>query len=268
MKFSAIILAGDREAENPVARTAGVECKVLAPVNGVPMISRVTAALDKAESVENIIICGPKRSTFEKSDVLGKLCAQENIDWIEPGISPSSSAWQAMKHLSENSDPNRPVLVTTGDHALITPEMIDYFCNTSAAKGCDVTAALARADKVNQAFPRTRRTVYKLKDGGFCSCNLFGFLTPKAGNAAQFWQSVEAKRKKPLYVVNSFGWLAAFKYIFGILTLKEGLKRISSCLGCRADVVIMPWPEAAVDVDTPADLEMVDEISRRCSEKT
>ena len=43
------------------------------------------------------------------------------------------------------------------------------------------------------------------------------------------------------------------KYLLGRLTLTEGLDRASRQLGFRAGAVLMPFPEAAVDVDTAAD---------------
>ena len=41
LPFTAIVLAGDRVPGDPVARAAGVPCKALAPVGGVPMVLRV-----------------------------------------------------------------------------------------------------------------------------------------------------------------------------------------------------------------------------------
>ena len=53
------------------------------------------------------------------------------------------------------------------------------------------------------------------------------------------------------------------KYLLGRLTLEEGLERASRQLGFRADAVLMPFPEAAVDVDTAADWQFVQGIVRK-----
>ena len=45
MSFTAVVLAGDRTADDPVARAAGVPCKALALVGGRPMVHRVLEAL-------------------------------------------------------------------------------------------------------------------------------------------------------------------------------------------------------------------------------
>ncbi len=255
--FSAVVLAGDRQGHNPVAKAAGVDCKVLAPVDSIPMILRVVETLERSVSVTDIVVCGPDRSTYEKSALFQALVKSSRIRWLEASTTPSTSAWNAMQSIPKD----RAVLLTTGDHALLSPEMVDFFCQSSMESRCDVTAALCPTERVKDAFPETKRTAYGLKDGSFCSCNLFSFLTPGSRNAALYWKQVEEKRKNPLKVIKTFGLIAALKYLAGMLTLSEGMDRISRCIGCRACAVIMPYPESAVDVDTPADLEMVSAIA-------
>jgi GTP:adenosylcobinamide-phosphate guanylyltransferase len=60
--FSAVVLAGDRSAGDPVARATGVSSKALTPVGGRPMVLRVLDALEAAREIENIVLCGPARS--------------------------------------------------------------------------------------------------------------------------------------------------------------------------------------------------------------
>ncbi|MGB4781436.1 hypothetical protein [Candidatus Methylomirabilis sp.] len=57
--MTAIVLAGDRVSDDPVARAAGVPCKALVPVGGVPMVLRVLGALAEAQAVGDRILCGP-----------------------------------------------------------------------------------------------------------------------------------------------------------------------------------------------------------------
>ncbi len=262
--FSAVVLAGDRQGHNPVARAAGVACKVFAPVDSTPMILRVVEALEISVNIADIVVCGPDRSTYEKSALLQALVKSNRIRWLEASVTPSTSAWNAMQSIPKH----RAILLTTGDHALLSPEMVDFFCQSSIESECDVTAALCPIERVKDAFPEIKRTAYGLKDGSFCSCNLFSFLTPESRNAALYWKQVEEKRKSPLKVIKTFGFIAALKYLTGILTLSEGMDRISRCIGCRACAVIMPYPESAVDVDTPADLELVSAIATERREKT
>jgi hypothetical protein len=53
--------------------------------------------------------------------------------------------------------------------------------------------------------------------------------------------------------------------LIGSLTLAEALDRISHRLGFRAGIVVMPFPEAAIDVDSVSDWHFVEQIAARTS---
>ena len=125
----------------------------------------------------------------------------------------------------------------------------------------DVLVALAAYKAVMQSYPGMRRTATRFQDGPFCGCNLFAILNARGRRAVDFWRQVEAERKKPWKMIHKLGWLVVMKYLAGRLTLAEGLERASQLLGLRADAVLMPFPEAAVDVDTPADWHFVEDLT-------
>ena len=93
----------------------------------------------------------------------------------------------------------------------------------------------------------------KFSDGEFCGCNLFAFLTPEGRRAANFWRKIEQERKKPLLVIGLLGWLAVIRYRLGLLPLEEALAKLSK----RMRAVILPYANAAIDVDSIADLMLV-----------
>jgi hypothetical protein len=152
------------------------------------------------------------------------------------------------------------ILVTTADHALLTAEMVDYFCSGARQSDKDVVAGLALHELVTAKYPETKRTAISLADASYCSCNLFGFLTPEARSAANFWRRVESQRKKTLRVIAAFGWLNLLLYFLKRPSLEEGLERISHRIGLRAGAVLLPFPEAAVDVDSLSDWKLVESI--------
>jgi hypothetical protein len=53
LPFTAIVLAGDCLPDDPVARAAGVPCKALVPVVGVPMVLRALSAPAAARAIGN-----------------------------------------------------------------------------------------------------------------------------------------------------------------------------------------------------------------------
>lgn len=257
--FTAIVLAADREADNPVAGAAGVACKALAPVGGVPMVIGVLEALAASEWVGERILCGPPRAVLEAEPVLRRLVDSGAVRWHANRPTPSESAHAVMVTLP----PERAVLLTTGDHALLGAPVVDDFCRRALASGRDLAVGLAPREAVSGAYPDSRRTAYRLADGAYCSCNLFAFMTPRSRAAADFWRHVERHRKNPLRVINAFGWGLLLRYLAGRLSLSEGLERISRRLGCAAGAVVLPFPEAAVDVDSVSDWHIARRAARR-----
>ena len=254
--FSAVVLAGDRRSSDPVAEAAGVSCKALIPVGGRPMVLRVLDALEAAQEIGPVVLCGPDKSAVDQEKELRLRVGSDKVRWLKSQPNPSSSTYHAMKSLSDST----PVLVTTADHALLTAEMVDYFCSRARNSDKEVVVGLALHELVMAKYPETKRTAIQLADGSYCSCNLFGFLTPEARSAAHFWRKVESQRKKTLRVIAGFGWLNVLLYLLKRPSLEEGLGRISKRLGLRAGAVVMPFPEAAVDVDTVSDWKLVESI--------
>jgi GTP:adenosylcobinamide-phosphate guanylyltransferase len=259
MRFNAIVLAADRGRNDPVATAAGVAAKCLTPIGGSPMVVRVVHALERSERVNTILLCGPAEQALRESPELRRMVSGDGVRWMAPGATPAKSAAAALAALPED----RPVLLTTGDHALLGPDMVRHFLDQACALGGDVAVALAPHELVQRAHPRTRRTVLKFSDGHYCGCNLFAFLSPRGRGMARLWQQVEAERKKPIRVVGLVGWGAMALYALRLLSLASAVRRVSRLADVSAGVVTMPFAEAAIDVDTVADLELVRSIVAR-----
>ena len=58
-------------------------------------------------------------------------------------------------------------------------------------------------------------------------------------------------------VIGLLGWWAVLRYQMGMLPLEEALAKLSKRLGLRLRVVILPYANAAVDVDSIADYALV-----------
>jgi len=257
IRFNAIVLAADRGRDDPVAAAAGVVAKCLTPVEGVPMVARVVRALQDSACIDTILLCGPAAGILQESPELRQLVDGDRVRWIAPLATPSSSAAAALAALPED----QPVLLTTGDHPLLRPDMVRHFLDQARAGGFDVAVALAPHDIVQRAYPRTRRTLLKFSDGHYCGCNLFAFLSPRGRAMVPLWRQVEDQRKRPVRVIGLVGWIAMLLYALGILSLAGALRRISRQTGLAAGAVTMPFAEAAIDVDSAADLDLARAIA-------
>ncbi len=254
--FTAVVLAGDRGPQDPVALATGASCKALSPVAGRPMIVRVLAALSQSAQVGKIVLSGPARPHLEQSPPLLQGIDADQWAWLAPAATPSTSAYAALQTVPKQV----PVLLTTADHALLRHEIVDHFCRSARRKSCDLAVAFVAHEQVTSAFPGMRRTASRFRDGGFCGCNLFAFMTPEARTAADFWCRVEHQRKHPWRMIRILGWRPLIGYLMRRLTLEATLEMLGRRLGIRICPILLPYPEAAVDVDKVSDHKAVERI--------
>lgn len=258
--FAALVLAGDRGPGDPVARAAGTPCKALAPVAGVPMVLRVLDALALSEAVGRVVLCGPARDALMQSSAVQARLRPGAVDWVAPGAGPSASAVAGLELLG-GAD---PVLITTADHALLGPALVDDFLGRAEASGGEVVVGLVRHEGVQAAFPETRRTVTRFRDGGFCGTNLFALPDPAGRRVVGYWQGVESRRKRPWRLIAAaLGPVALVQYGLGWLSVERAMARLSHHLGVQVKAVELTAPEAGLDVDTVADLHQAEALLAR-----
>ncbi|GMQ88989.1 MAG: nucleotidyltransferase family protein [Gammaproteobacteria bacterium] len=256
-RFTAIILAADRNAHDPLLEATGARCKALVKIDGTPMLQRVVTALLSSERVGTILLSGPAREHLASSEFLENALNSNQISWKAAGNSPSSSAWQVMQELAEET----PILITTADHPLLTAGIVDHFLDGAVQSGADLAVGIVTFPAVQNKFPKAKKTVTRFRDGDFCGCNLFAFLTPESRRVAAVWRRVEQQRKNPLRIISQLGWWSVLLYLLGWLTLDQALAKLSNRLDVSIRPVHLPFPEAAIDVDSIADQELVEEIT-------
>lgn len=254
--FTAVVLAGDRAPDDPVVEHSGACCKALVPVGGIPMVLRVLQALADSEYVGRLLLCGPSQSALAQSPELQAGIDSGAWQWMENRVSPSRSAAAALASLPESV----PVLLTTADHALLRSDIVDYFCGAAVQSGFDLAIALARYAEVMAANPGVERTGLRFGDDTYAGCNLFAFLTPSARRATDFWCRFEQERKRPWRLMRALGWLPVLRYLLGRLTLAQALDTLSIRLGTNVGPILLPFPEAAIDVDKVSDWRYVQRL--------
>ena len=113
------------------------------------------------------------------------------------------------------------------------------------------------ASPIEAAAPGTKRTYLRFADGAWSGCNVFLFATPRSIAALDLWAQVEADRKRPWRIVRRLGVGTLLRYLLGRLTLVQAIAHLGRLAGLDAAAVASPFGLAAVDVDKPADLDLV-----------
>lgn len=241
-----LILAGQRAGVvDPLLVNAGVEWKALLPILDIPMTDYVLGALDASAGLAKPYwVSGLSK------------------DLIDSGLnqSPSEDGPASSVVIAAEAGLPYPFMVTTCDHPLLTSDMVNHFLRESQASGADFTLGLATKDVIQPAYPHVKRTYLKFKNQHVSGCNLFYIANEKGLEAIKFWRVAQHDRKKPVKLARRLGIGMLLKYITGRLTLKMAFDYASKSLNIKAKPIILPFAEAAIDVDKPSDLELVTDI--------
>ena len=254
---TAILLAGARPIPDPLAIAAGVPVKPLAPVAGEPMINRPARALLDHPAIGQVIVLTQRADAFATDPATAWLGAHPRVRFERGGAGIASS----LLALMEAGDMPFPLLLTTADHVLLDRAMLDQFI--AEATGADVAVAMVERATLLARYPQSRRTWLKFRDGGWSGANIFWFGSEKARAVIALWQEVEQDRKKGWKILSAFGPLALIGALLRISTLRGGMARVGRRLGLVARLVAMAQPEACIDADKQADVDLIEAILAR-----
>lgn len=254
-QFASVVLAGERPGGSAFSRELGLAASVLVDVAGKSSLARVIDTLDSSPAIGRGVLCGPAEAVYNNTSEIRDILEDSSFSWMPPRTGPSASALAGIEKLDRF-----PVLLTAGDHALLTREIVEDFCDQASRQGADVVFGLTPYSGVREAFPESKRTVLRFSDGAWCGTNLFAILTPQGKAGPAFWSSLEADRKRPWRMARKIGPSLIFNYFLGRLTLERVLEALSRAMGCRVGCVVIDNPRVAVDVDSVADRDLAESI--------
>ena len=255
--MKAVLLAGDRPGGSRLAQATGVPAGALVPVAGQPCIARALAALRTAPSIDGGLIVGPDEATLRQSEALAALLAPGDYRRIAPAAAgPAESALRALDELHGAC----PILLTCADHALLSAETLERFVADALAADAQALVGLVRFERVMRRFPGSRRTRLRFRGASRCGANLFLLRDPAARQAIAFWRAMQQDRKRPWRIAARLGLGLSVRYALGQLSIAEAFDRLSAKAGCRIGWVEVDDPLAAVDVDSPQDLALAEQV--------
>lgn len=253
--YAALVLAGRRGSEDPFARSHGASHRALLEVAGVPMLERVVSALLRAHWVSSIRISIDDASVLDAVPALAAWRDRGSLALHPSQGSPARSVAHALASMDEER-----VLVTTADHPLLTGASIDRFLERAAATRADVAVGVVERAAFRDAEGSAARTWVRLRCGSYTGANLFAFQHARARRAAEFFARAERHRKRPWRMIAALGPGLAVEYLAGTLDLDGACQQISRSTGAKVRPVKLEEAAAAIDVDKPADLALVEKI--------
>lgn len=194
---------------------------------------------------------------------MGRVAVVGRGEWpaaltVEPGESIVENLRRGVAALAA---PDEELVVAAGDAPLINAAAVTRFVSACRTAGADLGYPVVPRPACEARFPGTRRTYVRLREGSFTGGNCF-YLTPAAVAPAVDWlERVYAARKRPLRLARLLGPGLLLRLVLGRAGIAEAQRAADRLLGLRARAIVCADdPELGVDVDKPADLELV----RRC----
>lgn len=243
-RTTAVVLAGRRDgATDPLAIAAGVTHKCLVPVAGQPMLLHVIDALAANPRIGEI------RVVIEQPALLGALAPLRGLigSGRLKGIGARPNLVDSVLASAEGAA--FPLLITTADNVLLTPDTVDEMIAGCAAAQADAAVAFTRRAFVLAAHPDGQRKFYRFADDAYSNCNTYWLRDRAALKAAETFRSGGQFVKHPLRIVGAFGLLNLLRFRFGIGTLEQAFARFSRRFRLRISPVILSDGAVAIDVD-------------------
>ncbi len=259
-RFTAIVLAASRRGPgDAVAQLQDKSHKCLIKLNGTAMIERVIQTVVDTPEISRIFI------SIEDPDVLRevpKVAAWLDSGTVVPIKSEGNLAESLFAAVEDIPDPY-PLIITAGDNALHTPDMLSHFCIEVGKGDADAYIGMTRAQLILDKYPEGARAFHQLKDDAYSSCNLYATTSRAGVNGAKPFATGGQFGKKPMRIAKGFGVLSLILYKLKLLTLEGVTHRISKAIGAKASAVLMPWAEGPIDVDNPKDFALVTKILKQ-----
>lgn len=249
----AVVLAGRRSGEDPLAEAAGAAHRALLDIEGEPMLLRVVRRLLSRPGLEHVLVNIDRPDLVEALPEWSAVVSSGRVSLLESTDSPSRSVLESLEAAGLDA---APVLVTTADHALLDDAMLDAFF-AGCSEDADLCLGLVPSAAIRARFPEAKRTYLPFRDERYSGANLFYFRTPASRAAAEFWQRVENDRKQPWKLARAFGLANLALFVTRRLDLRGAMVRASRVIGAHVEAVPLSIAEAAVDVDKIEDLELV-----------
>lgn len=248
-RWTTVLLAGSRPGGDPLSRSLGVDYKPLLPVAGEPMVLRPLRALLAAPEVGEVLVL------TQQPERLAPILPTDSRVRLAPSGDTIAST---LTDLLADPATHFPLLVTTADHALLTPAMIAEFVGASV--GCDLALGVVSRTAMLARFPDAQRTWITVGGEGYSGANLFALNTPEAARGVERWRAIEQDRKKGWRVLLQLGLPLLLGAVLRVRDLNQTMSALGRKLGLDARAVVLSDPLAAIDVDKPADHRLVSAI--------
>lgn len=257
MTGSILILAGRRSgAVDALAAAHGVADKCLVPVAGRPMIAHVLSSAAASDAGQIFVSTHHLGLLADLQDPVVKLLGKRLV--VVPAAGNLADSVLGVAGVARF-----PLLITTADNCLLTPETIAEIEAEAARLDVEAGVALARREDVLAAHPEGQRRFYEFSDVAVSNCNAYWIGHPGALKATEAFRGGGQFVKKPFRVMQAFGLVNLLRFRFGLGPIYHIFARISRYLNVEIAPLLVSNGATAIDVDNERSLRVTEALMAR-----
>ena len=248
----AVVTAGGiPRPDQPLYELTHGKPKALLPMAGRPMVQWVLDALNAAETVRRIVVVGlgPEDTTT--------LTSRKQLSFVPNQGSLIANTEAAVKQVLAQDAKAKNALVVSADIPTLEGAHVDWITRACLESEHEVYYGLVSQETMEKRFPGSKRSYFTLKEGKFCGSDINMFSTSLVGHYHPAWNTIVNSRKSILKQASLIGLDTLLIMALGQMTIPEALRRAKTKLGVNGRVLLIPYAEAAMDVDKPRQYALV-----------
>lgn len=255
----AIVTAGGEiEPNQPLYKVARGGLKSMINIAGKPMVQWTLDALGRSESITRVIVVGLPPET-------DLVCAHPLTLLSNTGDMINNIRAGAAEGRRLDADETHAI-VATSDIPALRPETVDWLSCQFTELDQDIYYTLVERTMMETAFPGAQRSYTHLKDIQVCGGHIHCFRLGIALDENPLWKRLSDARKSPFRQASILGYDATLFMMLRQLSLKAAEAAVCKRLGVNGKAVLCPYPEVGMDVDRPAQLDIMREYLARKQE--
>lgn len=258
--LTALVMAASRKGPtDSVAQLQNKPNKCLVEIGGQVMLERVVEALVDSGCFARIYV------SIETEDLLRATPRLEG--WMDDGllhfVASAGNIANSVIAAVDAIDDLLPFVITTGDNALHTPDIIRDFVAAFRAGSGDVAVAFTERETVLQDFPEPGLAFHDLTDGGWSACNLYGMRNEQSLASVRVFEGGGQFGKKHMRILKAFGIMPFVLYKLKMVSMPVLMSRIGRGLKVSVDSIVLPYSFGPIDVDNPASFALTEEALKK-----
>lgn len=246
----AIVTAGGATtSKDPLYEITRGGLKSMINIHGKPMVQWVLDALGESQNVDRVFLVGlPPETDLVCAKPLTLIDDQGSMLLnIRAGVSEIQAVDPKATH----------AILASGDLPALRAEIIDWLACQAQDLDQDIYYTVVERSTMETSFPGSRKNYTHLKDTQLCGGDLHCFRLQVASEDSPLWKQLVQSRKSRLRQASLLGYDTMFLVMLRRFTLQDAEAHVCRKLGIAGRAVLSPYPEVAMDVDKPFQLEIL-----------